>query len=278
MATSLPPTWLPYDAARRVVWANGAIYTRDEYQWWMVNTGEPSRLFLNGVFQNSEVGTWDLNMPAVWALQPNANGIKIGVVDIAGPHAQRITDLLKLISPGCVVTLYPVSRYYPDVIGPVLYNAAIANRIVVLATGWPTPDMQIEMSIHLAPNAVIVCSAPNNMQDMDLTPDYPSSYGFPNVLCVNALDRDGVHYWSGYGKSVIGAPGRNITGDGMTYSSGCSYAAPIAAGCVALLVAKKPDRPARFYVEHVRRWATPEGFTKRINPVAMLTNLRVPEP
>ncbi|MFA7243465.1 MAG: S8 family serine peptidase [Sulfuricellaceae bacterium] len=270
---------LDYDANRRVYWSSGAIYTRDEYHWFVRNTGQPSRLFLNGVYQSEETGNWDLNMTSAWAIQPNANGVRVAVVDVPGSHANRIVQLIQLIAPGAVVTLYPVSRYYPDVVGPMLYNACVSNRIVVLATGWATPDLQIEMALHMGSTyAVVVCSAPNNPQSMDVIPDYPYSYHFPNVLAVNALDRAGAHYWSGYGVNVIGAPGRNVTGDGVTYSSGCSYAAPIAAGCVALLIAKKPDRIPRFYVEHALKWSTPAGLTRRINPVAMLTNLRVPEP
>jgi subtilisin family serine protease len=269
--------WLTYDADRRVYWSSGAIYTRDEYHWFVENTGQPTRLFLNGVYQSSETGTYDLNLPEAWAIQPNANGVKVGVVDLPGSHANRMVQLIQLVAPGSSVTLYPVSRYYPDTFGPALYGAGQSNRIVVIATGWAQLEMQIEMAIHMNPNCVFICAAPDQPQDMDVVPDYPYSFYFPNVLGVNATDRNGELYWSGTGNYVVSAPGRNITADGQTYSSGTSYAAPIAAGCVALVVAKKPAKTSDFYVQHTLKWATPTPTINRINPVAMLTNLRVSE-
>lgn len=264
--------YLTYNSDRRLYWANGAIYTRDDFHWFIENTGQPSRLFLNGVYQSEETGTFDLKMLDAWVIRPNAPGIKVGVVTIPNGHGTQIVALVSLIAPRSVVTLYPISRYYPDVQIVGISNAiAAGSRIIVLDYGSATPDAGISNIIKLNFNVMFVCSLPNTPQDIDLIPDYPTSYNLRNVIGVSACDRNGDPYWSGAGTNTVAAPGRNIAfTDGISYSSGTSYAAPITAGVLALAYSQY-NRPAWPMLNLLRSTADNVGGIKRMNPVAFLT-------
>lgn len=57
-------------------------YVREDYQWYLKNTGQDSRLFLNGVYQSSEPGgTGSVRATQALTYQGNANGIIVGIVD-----------------------------------------------------------------------------------------------------------------------------------------------------------------------------------------------------
>lgn len=57
-------------------------YAREDYQWWRNNSGQDSRLFLNGSHVSSEPGgEYDLNLPEAWLIQPRADGVIVGIVD-----------------------------------------------------------------------------------------------------------------------------------------------------------------------------------------------------
>ena len=272
-------SYLSYDAERRVPFQNAAIYARDEYHWFIKNTGQPSRLFLNGVYQSQEGGPSDLNMLAAWSIQPNATGVKVAIVDLNTAHGQRMVECVRLIAPGANVNLVPISRYYPDAVA-IGINTAVAegNQIIVIATGFASPETLVLVAIQSATNCVFVCSVPNADQNIDVQPDYPTSWNLTNVLGVTSTDRTGnLDYgYAAWGTNVVAAPGRNIVANG-TYSTGTSYAAPITAGTVALLAAKKPGRLTSFYVQHIRKWTTPITLSRRIEPYQMLLNLRTKE-
>lgn len=265
-----------FDAGRRVPYVNApSVYARDEYSWWIRNTGQPTTLYMNGVATEQEFGTKDIDLYGAWQRQANANGVTVAVVDdYNGSHGSRIAALVSDTAPGVTVNKAHAGRYYPNIIAPAITAAVDAgNRIVVLATGYATPEPLIQAACEHARdhNCIIVCAAPNAIQDMDAMPDYPTSFGFGNILSVTSIDRTGNLYgWAGYGSRTIGAPGRNIMASGM-YSSGTSYAAPIAAGCLALVIAQKPERTAAQVVSLALARAIPVIGTKRINPVGMLS-------
>lgn len=267
-----PAEWLTYDSDRRLYWANGAIYQRDEYHWFIENTGQPSRLFLNGVYQSEETGIFDLKMLPAWVIRPNAPGIKVGVVTIPNGHGEQIVSLVSLIAPRSLVTLYPISRYYPEVQLVGISNAiAGGSRIIVLDYGSSIPDAGLSNIIKLNFNVMFVCALPNTPQDIDVLPDYPTSYNFRNVIGVSACDRNGELYWSGAGTNTVSAPGRNIAfADGISYSSGTSYSAPLVAGVLALAYSQY-NRPAWPMLNLLRSTAVQLGNTKRMDPVAFLT-------
>ena len=268
-------SYLAYDADRRVPYAQASIYSRDEYDWWMKNTGEPSRLFYNGKFQEQESGSYDLQIVDVArGIQPNATGIKVAVIDVDPQHMARVGNLVGTVAPGVVVNYYQLSRFYPEVFAPAITNAVLAgNQVILMPTGWATPDTNLLNALEYAMGCVIVCSAPNNPQNVDIVPDYPTSWNLPNVLSISSCDRSGRHYWSGTGTNVVDAPGRNIAAVNnngeLVYASGSSSAAGIAAGCVALLV-KQRSMSASGYVSRVRSKADSIGSQLRLNIVEAL--------
>lgn len=277
-AQSLLAAYLPYDSDRRVPYANASIYSRAEFDWWKINTGEPSRLFLNGVYQNQETGSFDLGMDYVWAVRPDANGVTVAVVGVEAQHNAFVGNLVKDTAPGCIVTYYQVSRFYPDVISPAIIAAVNAgNKIIVLPTGWAADDQQLHDAINYAyyANRLIVCSVPNQPQDLTTTPDYPTSWHYPNTLSVANVDRAGLHYWSATGVNVVGAPGRNICltdeNGALKYSSGTSYSVGIAAGCAALYWKHKTKQNASGVVNRIIKTSDNVDGTLRLNPLQMLT-------
>lgn len=268
------PPWTHYDASHRVTFASDSAYTRDEYDWWVSNSGDPSSLYYDNTYLEQETGSWSLNLPVAWRWQRDATGVKVGLIDLNGQHAAMAIDLIYKVAPGVTVTLYPVSRYYGDVVGTAMALAvADGNRIVVLTTGYstPEPDVLNACELALAADAAVVCALPNGLWSVDENPDYPTSFRLPNVLSVASLDRNGDHYWSYYGTNVVAAPGRNIMAAGV-YSSGTSYATPIVAGVLALLVKRHPEATAADLVNHIRNTADQLQLVKRLNAVNAITH------
>lgn len=261
--------YLPYDNTRRVPFLQTPIYTRDEYDWWIRNTGQPSTLFLNGVPQSTDTGNFDLAMDSVWSIQSNATGIKIAVVDVAGEHSARIVELASKAAPGAAVSLFSGSRYYDNIIAPSIIAAIDSGaKIIVLATGWSVAPEQVLAAIgYGAGKDVVFVSA---TQDNPGTPDYPVINHFSNLLGVSAVDRAGELYWSASDDSVVAAPGRNIVANG-TYSSGTSYAVGIVAGCLALFRAKNPTASAVKTVLQAKTTADNLLTFNRFNPLRMIS-------
>lgn len=241
--------FLPYDPDRRVPFFANPAFVRDEFHWWAQNTGQGSRLWLNGNLTSTETGgSYDIEMLPAWNLQARADGVKVGVVDNPGNHGARIFDILQIIAPGVDIHNYPVSPYYgiSEVSAGILHLVNSGVRIIVLP--WGTPENSIELltacSLASSKNVVMCCSLPNAEQNIDVTPDYPASWNLPNVVPISSLDRQGNRYIpsaSSTSTLITFAPGRNIVAAG-TYSSGTSYAAPIVAGVAALVRAKSSRR------------------------------------
>lgn len=260
--------WLTYDEDARVPFLQASIYTRDDYDWWIENTKQPSRLFYYGAYQEQEEGNFDLQMPSVWLVQSSASGVTVAVVDIPGPHSARILDLIQKAAPGVDAELFPVSRYYDEPMSDGISNAVASGaRIVVIATGWPSmpPLIGNSISYGIDRNVIFVCSTPNNPG----IPDWPVAGHISNLLGVSSVDRNGDLYWSATDDFCVAAPGRNIVADG-NYSSGTSYSAAITAGVMALLVAKHPNASATKLVLHVKSTADNLGSFRRFNALNMM--------
>ena len=264
-------TWTHYNPAARVPWLKASIYSRDAYDWWVQNEQVPLRLFLNGVYQpgSDEAGGYDLDLPAAWTYS-TGQGVKIGVVDLATAHGYRIVDLAQKTAPGATVTLYPVSRYYSDVVAAAMAQAVDDGcRVVVLATGWATPPTEVFEVIDDSRRVVFCCAVVDSPGNYDVTPDYPSSWGFEHVLPTACVDMAGNWYWSNTGTGCLAAPGRVIPAYG-TYSDGTSYAVGISAGAIALRVAQRPLQSGKFHVQRALQTAS----NQRIRPAAMVMRRR----
>jgi hypothetical protein len=255
--------------AALVPFYNDASYERDEPvspPWFVFNTGLPSHLYHDGVYVSEETGTNDLGLLTAQAMQPI--GCRIGIVGTV-THTERCFALVHLVSPSSLVFLAQTVRSDPSYIAAGIVGCVTNGcRVVVVPYGWTVAYESVSnaCATALASNVVLLCSTPNEPGDLDGDMvDYPYAWRFPNVLGVSATDRNGQPYWSGTGTNSIGAPGRNIVAAGV-YSSGTSWACPIVAGCVALLIERYPGQSAEAYIAAVKLSAI-EG---RINPVGML--------
>lgn len=252
-----------------------ATYERDEPTnppWFVENNGLPSRLYHNGVFQSQESGTDDLNLFAAWAIQPT--GAKVGVIDM-GPHGDRVFDLVLTTSPNSVRQFITIVRWTPEEIASGIMEAIGGGcRIATITGGFSAPNATLEAACRAAEacGLLLCCSTPNTEGNLDAgMVDYPYEWSrqLANIIGVSSTDRSGLHYSpSATGSNCIAAPGRNIVAAG-TYSSGTSYATPIAAGCLALVVQRYPGQSNAAYRSLLRQ--TSRGPAGEIDPVAALT-------
>lgn len=270
------PAWLTYNETNRVPFLTDSSFTRDEYHWHILNTGQPSRLFKNGVFISQETGTNDIGILSAWSV--HYGGGSIAVIDVISGHAYRIKQIAALIS-GAETRIHGIST----LLNPAAVSAGISNRvatgykIIVITTGFSYPDAGLSNACRYAEasGAFLFCPVPNVGVSIDDVPDYPSSWArwITSIVPVTSTDRNGNLYGPGAaasGEYVLGAPGRNIVSWG-TYSSGTSYAAPIVAGCVSLLMEHYPGHTLEVYRNAL--WTKSDSATgvRRINAALLLS-------
>lgn len=270
------PAWLTYNQATRVPFLTNPSYTRDEYHWFIENTGQPSRLFYNGVFVSQETGTNDIGILFAWSV--HYGGGSIAVIDVVSAHAYRIKQIAALVA-GAETRIHGIST----LLNPAVVSAGISNRvatgykIIVITTGFSYPDAGLSNACRYAEasGAFLFCPVPNVGVSIDDVPDYPSSWArwITSIVPVTSTDRTGNLYGpnaAAWGEYVIGAPGRNIVSWG-TYSSGTSYAAPIVAGCMSLLMEHYPGHTLEVYRNAL--WTRTDSAigVRRINAALLLS-------
>ncbi|MEQ1571902.1 MAG: S8 family serine peptidase [Myxococcota bacterium] len=143
-----------------------------------------------------------------------------------------------------------------------------------LASSSPPAAFTDAVEALAAADVVVVAAAANCVfqpdcfdADNDLTPVFPASYPFANVLAVASLrEGGGLDPWSHFGgESVdVAAPGTSLcslgigSDDQVSVSSGTSYAAPVAAGVAALVRERWPRLDAADTVDVLVRSCTPD--------------------
>lgn len=268
--------WRFHNPNHRIPWANGGGYERCEYDWWIQNTGEPTDLYLNGLYQGSEYGTNDIGLAEAWAIHPQ--GVCIGVVDANTPHGLRVKAVAEMVSRNTVL-MANLNRLYPDDIAAGISNfTSIQLKIIVVTTGFNFAHAGLSNACRYAEsrNALVFCAVPNSGVSIDLLPDYPSSWAseISSIVPITSTDRNGDLYGpnaAAWGDNVTGAPGRNIIcGDTETYTSGTSLATPIAAGCVAILMQYRRGFTASVYRHALWSSAVPAMGIRRIDAVKLL--------
>ncbi len=258
-----------------VLYFNDPTYERDEPTdppWFISNNKQPSKLYHNGAYVSQEFGTNDLGILDAWKI--HSNGVSVGVVDVT-THGLRVSNCVAQISPNSLINFISLSRFESWAIAGGISNAVqLGCRVITLTEGYSTPDNKLLQAIDYArsSNSIVCCSVPNIEENLDNSNviDYPYDWYLPNVLPVSSSDRNGNHYNpSAIGTNCIMASGRNIVaryGNETNYSSGTSYACPIAAGCLAILTDRYPKQSYLAYLSDIR--ATLSGG--RINLAAAL--------
>ena len=166
----------------------------------------------------------------------NNTGIKGIAYDVN--HTVKIMPI-KILGPnskGTITNLYKAIDY--------AYNNG--SRICNVSLGTYSIDYNLEAYIQKYPDMLFVVAAGNGKNfigyNIDISPVYPASYNYPNVLTVSNLCFDGTRYESGnFGYSVdLFAPGTYILStlpnDSFGYYTGTSMAAPYATAVAAMLM------------------------------------------
>jgi len=128
---------------------------------------------------------------------------------------------------------------------------AVSHGALVINLSWGTSaqSLALKRAIERATRrgVVVVCSAGNNSQDLDVTPYYPASFRSHDLLVVAASDNfDQLTSWSNWADRTvsIAAPGLNILttqiGGGYAMVSGTSASAPMVSGVAGLLKSANP--------------------------------------
>jgi RHS repeat-associated protein len=129
------------------------------------------------------------------------------------------------------------------------YAVAHGAHVINLSWGTTGESIALKEAIERAikRDVVVVCSAGNNGQDLDVAPYYPASFGLKDLIIVSASDnRDQLASWSNWGarKVTVAAPGTNILttqrGGGYWSVTGTSAAAPVVSGIAGLLKTVSP--------------------------------------
>lgn len=201
-----------------------------------------------------------------WDFFYENNQVYVGRQDNHGTHAAgtiaatRKSTGIAGIADNKYVKIMPVKALGTDyglgeesaVISAIRYAEANGASICNLSFGTTEYYPGLEQVMRDSKMLFIVAAGNGDAQgngiDIDVTPDYPSSYDLDNVISVGNLMFDGnLEVSSNYGvKNVdIAAPGTyvvsTVTNNGYGFMSGTSMAAPMVTGAAAFLYSYRTD-------------------------------------
>lgn len=162
----------------------------------------------------------------------NNNGIGIsGIVQSGNVKIMVLKALGGSDGSGSTASIIEAIHYAED------NGASICN----LSLGSSYNDRALYKAIAES-SMLFVAAAGNDSTNTDESPCYPASYDLPNIISVANLNYDGtLHYSTNYGASSVdlAAPGSYILsttpGNGYSYMTGTSMAAPMVTAAAAML-------------------------------------------
>lgn len=180
---------------------------------------------------------------------PNGHGT--GIASIIA--AERNGIGMAGVAPGAKLLIVSTGLALPETTTQIAKGIVwLVNRgAKVICLSWGETDLpnpELLSAIQLANlHGVIVVSAVRYGGNLDLTPTYPYAWNFPLYLAVAATTRLGALYPpSATGSRVVGAPGDRIVmasvDDNYVYDNGNSFASPMVAGVLALMIAQRPKQ------------------------------------
>jgi subtilisin family serine protease/regulation of enolase protein 1 (concanavalin A-like superfamily) len=229
-----------------------------------------------------------------WGHGTHVAGI-VGAVGNNGVGVAGIAWRVKLMAVKFIAAnaTYSVS----DAIAALDYARTKGARIVTASWGNYAFNSQALREAFTAlrdAGIIVAAAAGNDDNNNDLTPLYPASYEFDNIVAVAATDRtDARAGYSNYGLASVdlGAPGSPVfstwasSDHAYQYYEGTSMAAPHIAGACALLWARFPGDSYAQIIQRVLANVDPlpalAGRTKtggRLNLAAALASSAPPPP
>ena len=218
------------------------------------------------------------------------HGTCVAGVMVAKQNGYGIQGMLNNIPS---ITICKISYRSTDEISNAIYWCS-TNNIKIINLDWGVGDNNVNLrnAVLFAQQhgVVLVCAAPNIDQNVDVTPDYPASWKFDNVVSVTSITRTGIKYSpAAWGATAVhlGAPGRVIITTSpfspiYVYNSGTSLAAPMVTSALVLIANKYPYQSYHYWIERLLNGVIPSNFLisstisgGRLNMVDPLKNDKV---
>lgn len=158
-------------------------------------------------------------------------------------------------------------------------NWSIANGADIICLSWGETDVVdanlrplMAACLNAQDHAVLIVSAVGYGRNLDVSPTYPYAWNLPNYVAVAGTTRTGgIFAPSSIGRRCVGAPARVIVQLGINgqpgYSSGNSFASPIVAGILALMIAHNPGELPRKHISQLKHRAARQPVTGIIGRV-----------
>ncbi len=190
-----------------------------------------------------DINGWDFAYNDKSPLDDYGHGTMIAsIIGSEGNNLQGIAGMMwnVKIMPVKIFTSY--SFTISDEIKGIHYAKMNGAKIIVCSFSG---DYYIseQTAIEQAQNILFICAAGNDGINTDITPTYPASYSYSNIMSVAATDEDdNLCYFSNYGQNRVdvGAPGTDIIvldrDSNYKYADGTSFSAPQVAGLAGLIL------------------------------------------
>ena len=201
-------------------------------------------------FQGSVYG-WNFVNNTPNPMDDNGHGTHVaGIIGAVGNNGLGVTGVAWNVQLMAVKILnFGGSGFTSDAIRGLNFAVSRGAKIANNSWGGAPYDPALANAIQQArtQGMIFVAAAGNQARNIDVTPFYPASYPFDNVVRVAATDnRDLLASFSNFGVGTVqlAAPGVSIVSTsrngGYVSMSGTSMAAPMVAGALALVWDQNP--------------------------------------